>query len=88
VADDKLPPTCLDEQCGNEVRPVVAKGGHVIGGSDGKYAKALGVKLLSTRPWRLEPSLVVVTDAGGRVTAIWKGAGREHVGWITREEGL
>jgi len=88
VINDKLPPTCLDEECGDEARPLIAKGGHMIGGSDGKYAKALGVQLVSTSPWRLAPSLVVVTDAGGRVTAIWKGAGPEHVGTIMLQEGL
>ncbi len=88
VISDKLPPTCLDQECGDDAPLVVAKGGHVIGGSDGKYARALGVQLVSTHPFRLDPPLVVVTDAGGRVSAIWKNAGCEHMELILRKEGL
>ncbi|MEO7593942.1 MAG: hypothetical protein ABI134_22190 [Byssovorax sp.] len=43
---------------------------------------------MSTQPFRLDPPLVVVTDAGGRVSAIWKNAGREHMELILRKEGL
>lgn len=88
IVNDRLPPMCLDGECGDSAAPVVARRGHVIGGSDGKYAKALGVEVVSTGPWTLRPHLVIVTDAGGQVTAIWKGAREEHVGMIVREEKL
>ena len=42
----------------------------------------------STQPLKMEPSLIVVTDAGGHVTAIWKAAERRQFAKILQEEGL
>lgn len=44
VIDEQLPPLCLDLECGEQAKIVTNKGGHLIGGSDPKYAKILGVR--------------------------------------------
>ena len=46
VIDEQLPPTCLDLECGKQAEIVLNKGGHIIGGSDPKYAKIFNVKLI------------------------------------------
>lgn len=46
VVDEQLPTSCLDLECGEQSRIVVNKGGHLIGGSDFKYAKIFGIKIV------------------------------------------
>jgi len=46
VVDKQLPTSCLDLECGKQAEIVVNKGGHLIGGSDFKYAKLFGVKVV------------------------------------------
>lgn len=66
VIDDRLPATCLDEACGPRTKRVIDLGGHVIGASDGKLAKAFGVEA-RTRP---ERRIIVASDSNGRITSI------------------
>jgi hypothetical protein len=46
VVDEQLPTFCLDLECGKQAEIVVNKGGHLIGGSDFKYAKLFGIKVM------------------------------------------
>lgn len=46
VVDEQLPACCLDLECGKQAETVVNRGGHLIGGSDGKYAKIFSVKMV------------------------------------------
>lgn len=73
VVNDALPPSCLDQECGPEGAIIVAQGGHLMGGSDGKLAKAFGVNLVSGNPYRFDTSLIIVTDDRARVVAIHPG---------------
>jgi len=80
--NDELPATCLDEECGQEAQKIVSQGGHLLGGSDGKYAHAFGIEVLSTSPWKLTVSLMVVADHEGIILAIYPQASLsmiEHV---------
>lgn len=49
VIDERLPPLCLDLECGEQAEAVINRGGHLIGGSDFKFAKLFGVKVIKTR---------------------------------------
>ncbi len=74
VIDDRLPAVCLNAECGDGWVDVGARGGVLIGASDGKAAKNFGVELVSTSPYRFNTSLIVTTDAQARITAIYPGA--------------
>ncbi len=64
VIDERLPPICLDWECGEQAEAVVQRGGHLIGGSDHKFAKVFGVKVVKTNAltrrlaYRLSPEIV------------------------------
>jgi hypothetical protein len=69
--NDTLPPTCLDEECGETGKRIAALGGRLIGGSDGKFASLFGLKLLSSKPWKIDRSLIVLTSDKGIIEAIY-----------------
>ena len=72
--NDLLPPSCLDDECGAVGKRVAARGGHLIGASDGKAAAQFGVKLISETPWRFNRSLVVIASANGQILGIFDSA--------------
>lgn len=74
LIDARLPPVCLDDECGAGSSLVSRYGGRLVGSSDGKIAAAHGIKMASQRPWRLETSLAVVTDEDGVITSLHPGA--------------
>ena len=69
--NDALPPTCLDEECGVVGKRIAARGGHLIGGADGKLAAQFGVKVVSAKPWKFDRSLVVIASGSGRIIGIF-----------------
>ena len=89
VIDDDLPPTCLDGECGASGRLVARKGGHMIGGSDGKLAQAFGVVPITVNStFRPIKSVVVVGDSAGKITAIYRGASVDDAKRVMAKEGL
>jgi|688.fasta_scaffold212319_3 hypothetical protein len=69
--NDTLPPTCFDEECGETGKRIAELGGHLIGSSDGKLASQFGVKLVSSKPWKFDRSLFVLTSETGAIIGIY-----------------
>lgn len=77
--NETLPPICLDDECGAVGKRIATQGGHLIGGSDGKMAFTFGVKLVSSKPWRFNRSLLVIASARGRILGIYEKATMEEI---------
>jgi hypothetical protein len=48
VIDEQLPPLCEGLVCGRQARAVTGRGGHLGGGSDYKWVKEHGIKIVKT----------------------------------------
>jgi len=113
IVDEQLPPSCLDLECGKNAEIVIYKGGHLIGGSDPKYAKLFNIRMVKNNSilnkilhkinksflekfgrkiqvnwYKLETSLVVVTDSNGHIILIYKNAGIKDIPHIMRDLNL
>jgi hypothetical protein len=64
LLNTSLPRKCMNLQCGTFARQILAQGGMLMGGAHEAYAKEVG----------MEPnaSVLLVTDPGGKVTAIYR----------------
>ena len=74
LIDDQLSPSCLDLECSDEMRCVVDRGAHVVGSSDGKLAKLFGIKLVSTRPWKLSAKVAIISSPDRTILNIYEDA--------------
>jgi hypothetical protein len=66
----ELPQKCMNLQCGRFASKVLSRGGVLLGGAAGEYAKDLGVDSAN--------SFLLVTDAKDRVTAIYQDVSAEN----------
>lgn len=70
AAHDYPDPLCLDAECGPIGENVQALGGHLIAGSDGKFADA-GFGVMPPPGEPLEWRVAVVSDGDGKILAIY-----------------
>jgi hypothetical protein len=66
-----LPSRCLNMQCGKFARKIMAKNGFLIGGADLELAKEVGLDQ--------EQSLLIVTDAAGKVTQLYQNVSAQNL---------
>ncbi|MGZ3687593.1 MAG: hypothetical protein ACXVBW_04800, partial [Bdellovibrionota bacterium] len=59
-----LPQTCLNLECGLIARPILQRGGMLIGGANESFVKELGESS--------DDPVLLVTDSNGKVTAIYR----------------
>ncbi|MES0491494.1 MAG: hypothetical protein ABUK01_15980 [Leptospirales bacterium] len=87
IIDEDLPLIALNGEVG-DVDYVIDRGGVVIAGSDGKFAKVFGVKLSSSSPYRLSNSLIIIANAHGEIVGIYKNARLKDLKIIILEMGI
>jgi hypothetical protein len=66
-----LPSRCLNMQCGHFARKILEKNGFLIGGADLELAKDVGLDQ--------EQSLLIVTDATGKVTHLYQNVSEQNL---------
>lgn len=75
VSEDLPKNVCFDLECGQESNEITKFGGHVIGIKDFKWARSLGVDMIHDGDdWRLEHSLLVITNENAVIHAMFKHA--------------
>lgn len=86
IINQDLPALALDQEIDN-IEFILEKGGHVIGGCDGKFAKMFGVHVLSGPGYKLSESLIIISNQNGKITAIYKNAKTTDLKSILKDSG-
>jgi hypothetical protein len=87
---DKVPPEAdgLDDikHLGKTTKTIINKGGHLWSSGDGKVAGVYGINLVrGIKEWKLDASLIVVTDGKGKILALYKNAEIGDIDKVIRE---
>ena len=64
-----------NKQCfGKITANIAAKGGHFWCSGDGKVAKEFGINIVRAKEWKLDGSLIIITDNQGKILALYQNA--------------
>jgi hypothetical protein len=80
LLSNDLPTRCLNLQCGRFAMRILTRNGFLVGGADREFAKEVGLEY-GTSP-ESSPSLLIVTDSRGKVTALYENVTPASLGEI------